>query len=219
MDRPLIRILIADGYPVVRSGLKRFVGSEPGLEVCGEAGTGQGAILLATQLRPDVVVLDPHIGDMPGPVVLSRLRAGSPDTLGLVFLPPGEHGEVRELVLAGARGCVLKSDQAEIVVSAVRALASGRTFFSPSLTEPDLLGFLQLLPDPIAGTVDGPLTPRQLQVMRHLAEGLGNKEVASLLGISVKTVETHRAAIMRKIGAHSTVDLVRHAIRNNLTPL
>jgi len=219
MDWPLIRILIADAFPVVRSGLHDFVGSEPGLEVCGEAGNGHDTIRLALQLRPDLVLLDPGMPDLPATRVVSMLRLECPEAPVLIFSPADDQSEIRELIVAGGQGCVFKSDQRHIVISAIRALALGRSFFSPSLTEADLLACLQLVQRRGKATASHAMTPRQVEVARHLAEGLGNKEVAELLGISIKTVETHRATIMRKIGAHSMVDLVRYAIRHNLSPL
>jgi DNA-binding NarL/FixJ family response regulator len=219
MDWPLIRTLIADAYPVVRGGLHRFIDVEPGLEVCGEAGNGHDTVQLALQLRPDIVLLDPAMPDLPGTGVLNLLRMDCPETLVLIFSSPIAQSAIHELILAGARGCVFKSDQPEIVISALRALAFGRPFFSPSLPETELQACLNQVQSRADMAADGAMTPRQLEVTRHLAEGLGNKEVAELLGISIKTVETHRATIMRKIGARSAVDLVRYAIRHNLSPL
>ncbi|WP_127751834.1 response regulator transcription factor [Devosia sp. 1566] len=219
MDWPLIRILVADAYPVVRSGLHRFIGAEPGLEVCGEAGSGHDAVQLALQLRPDLVLLDPAMQDLAGTGILDLLRIDCPESQVLIFSLPREESELRELILAGAKGCVFKNDPPEIVISAIRALHFGRPFFSPALAEADLQACLQLALCRADGGGGDAMTPRQLEVVRHLAEGLGNKEVAQLLGISIKTVETHRATIMRKIGARSAVDLVRYAIRHNLSPL
>ena len=216
MDLPLIRILIADDYPVIRSGLHRYIEQEPGLEVCGEAANGHDTVQLALQLRPDIVLLEPNMEDLQGAEILRLIGRDCPETQVLAFSMQREEGAIRALILAGARGYVFKCDAPEIVISAIRAIHFGRPFFSPALADSDLQACLQLV---MCGGRADTMTPRELQVLRHLADGLGNKDVADMLGISIKTVETHRATIMRKIGARSAVDMVRYAIRHNLSPL
>lgn len=219
MDWPLIRILIADDYPVVRSGLHRYVEQEPGLEVCGEAASGHDAVQMALQLHPDIVLLDPDMADLGGSDIIQHMGRDCPETASLVFSLPDSPSAIPPLILAGARGYVFKSDAPEIVISAIRATHSGRPFFSPALADADLQACLHLVTCSPRGGAGEAMTPRELQVLRHLADGIGNKDVAQVLGISIKTVETHRATIMRKIGARSAVDMVRYAIRHNLSHL
>ncbi|KKB86490.1 hypothetical protein VW29_02755 [Devosia limi DSM 17137] len=219
MDLPLTRILIVDDFPVVRSGVHRYIEHEPGLAVCGEAASGHDAVRMARQLQPDIVLLDPDMFDLGGVEILHHMGRDCPETMILVFSLPVSACAISALILAGARGYVLKSDAPEIAISAIRAITSGRPFFSPALADADLQTCLHLVACNAGGAAAEAMTPRELQVLRHLADGIGNKDLAQLLGISVKTVETHRATIMRKIGARSAVDMVRYAIRHNLSHL
>ena len=174
---------------------------------------------MALQLRPDIVLLDPDMFDLDGIEILHQMSRECPETVILVFSLPGSDAAIRELILAGARGYVFKSDPPEIVISAIRAITSGRPFFSPALADAEVQACLHLVSCGVGTGAGETMTPRELQVLRHLADGIGNKDVAQVLGISIKTVETHRATIMRKIGARSAVDMVRYAIRHNLSHL
>ena len=220
MDRPLIRILIAGDYPVVRSGLHRYIEQEFGLEICGEATNGHDAVRLAIQLRPNIVLLDINPHDLHGVDTLQLMGRDCPEAAVIIFSMQEGEELIGDLILAGARGYVLKTDPPEILISAIRALSLGRSFFSPSLADTNLQTCLQLVQSGARAVAKCDiLTPRELQVLQQLADGIGNKEVAVTLGISIKTVETHRATIMRKLGARSVVDMVRYAIRNNLSHL
>jgi DNA-binding NarL/FixJ family response regulator len=218
VNNTLIRILLVDDHAVVRSGLRRFMEREPDLEVCGEAADGHEGARLAAELKPDIVLLDVSMHGLNGLDTLHLITRTCPETGVIIFSMHENETLIRDLLLAGARGYVLKSDTPETVVDALRAVRAGRPFFSPSISETILETYLRLLKDgKPAAARNGVLTARERQILQGLAEGSSNKEMARSFGISIKTVETHRAAIMRKLDARSVVDVVRYAIRNNLS--
>src|SRR5690349_20450741 len=211
----MIRILLADDHDVVRRGLRGLLESQPGWQVVAEARTGREAVALAERLRPDVAVLDLSMPDLNGLEATRRIRKERPETEVLVFTMHQTEQLMREALLAGARGYLLKSDAAERLVAAVSTLAGPRPYFSAQVSEV----LLDAVVGPTATAGDGvgeTRTAREREIVQLLSEGRGNKEVADELAISVKTVETHRAAIMRKLGIGSLADLVRYAIRNQL---
>jgi len=216
----VVRILLADDHDVVRHGLRHLLEQQEGWTVCGEASGGRQAVEMARSLQPDVAVLDVTMPDLNGLEATRQIRKASPRTEVLVFTMHESEHLVREVLAAGAKGYMLKSDAARSIVAAVEALAARKPYFNWKVSETILEGFLRAA---AAGSEDGteanePLTPREREIAQLLAEGRSNKEVATRLDISVKTVETHRASLMRKIGARSVVDIVRYALRNKLTP-
>jgi DNA-binding NarL/FixJ family response regulator len=209
----MIRILIADDHEVVRRGLKNLLSSQ-GWEVCAEAASGEEAIARAEACRPDVAILDAM---MPGVDVLEvtrRIRERLPGTEVLVFTMNETEQLVADVLAAGARGYVLKSDPSRHLLAAVEALARHGTFLTPSLAD-SLVGTIGRHGRRAPGART-PLTPREREIVRLLAGGSGSKAVAVTLAISVKTVESHRANIMRKLELGTLVDLVRYAVRNRL---
>ena len=209
----MVRILLADDHDVVRRGLRGLLEAQPGWEVCGEARTGREAVALASQLRPDVMVLDLAMPDLNGLEATRRIRQEWPETEVLIFTMHHTDQLVRDVLAAGARGYILKSDGAEQLIAAVLALVHHRPFFTARVSEALLDSYLRGADGEAAA---GVLTAREREVVQLLAEGRGNKEVAEALGISIKTAETHRAAIMRKLGLGSLAELVRYAIRNQI---
>ena len=212
----MIRILLADDHDVVRRGLRGLLEAQPGWEVCGEARNGREAVEMAAQLRPDVAVLDLSMPEFNGLEATRRIRKELPGTEVLVFTMHQTEQLMREALLAGARGYLLKSDAAERLVAAVTTLAGHRPFFSAQVSEVLLDAYVRGSSSSGEGASTDALTAREREIVQLLAEGRGNKEVADALAISVKTVETHRAAIMRKLGIGSLAALVRYAIRNQL---
>lgn len=208
----MLRILLADDHDIVRRGLRDLLEEQPGWEVCGEAATGREALEHAIRLRPQVVVLDLMMPELNGLEAARQIRKALPTTEILVFTMHDSEDLVHAILSAGARGYVLKSDAARHLVSAVEALARRQPFFSSRVSATVLDGYLS------GGRVapSRTLTDREREIVQLLTEGRSNKEVATLLQISVKTVETHRAAIMRKLGVGSIVELVHYAIRNKL---
>jgi DNA-binding NarL/FixJ family response regulator len=213
----VISVLVADDHEVVRQGIRRLLEHEPTMEICGEAATGRETVEMAVKLKPHVVVLDLTMPELNGLDATRQIRRALSDTEVLIYTVHGTEQVIQEAVSAGARGCVLKSDPVYDLVSAVEALAHHRTFFTSVPSEAILHGFLQAGIDGKAEhDLSGPLTMREREIVQLLAEGKSNRDVADMLNISVKTVETHRAAIMRKLGMTSVVDLVHYAIRNHL---
>lgn len=211
----MLDILLADDHDVVRRGLREVLESRADWRVCGEAANGREAVELALKLRPDVAVLDLSMPELSGLEATRRIRKALPETEVLIFTMHDAEQLVREVLAAGARGYVLKSDAARHLVAAVDALAQHKPFVTSRVAEriEDRLG----KGGGDEGAVPGdPLTSREREILQHLAEGRSNKEVAAALDISVKTVETHRASIMRKLGVNSIVELVHYAVRNKL---
>jgi DNA-binding NarL/FixJ family response regulator len=210
----MTRILIADDHDVVHTGLHTILSSQPGWEVVAEAEDGKQAVELAAETQPDVAILDYQLPVVNGIDATREIRAFQPQTEVLIFTMHGSEPLIRELLEAGARGYLLKSDARRFLIAAVEALARHQPFFTGRVSEALLSAYLSNRNQP--GDV---LTHRERGVVQLIAEGRSNKEAARLLGINLKTVETHRAAAMRKIKATSSADLVRYAIRNKLVEL
>ena len=207
----MTRILIADDHDVVRSGLRAILSDQPGWEVVAEAEDGKQAVELAAATQPDVAILDHQLPLMNGVDATRQIRAFQPRTEVLIFTMHGSEPLIRELLEAGARGYLLKSDARRFLISAVETLARHQPFFTGRVSEALLAAYLGRGAAPGDG-----LSSRERGVVQLIAEGRTNKEVAQLLGINLKTVETHRGAAMRKINAHTAADLVRYAIRNKM---
>ena len=209
--RQVTRILIADDHDIVRSGLRSILEAHPNWEVVAEAADGREAILNAIETKPDVAVVDYSLPLVNGVEVTRQIRARLPRTEVLIFTMHDNERLIEELLEAGARGYLLKSDAARYLVEAIEALAAHRPFFTAKVSEALLHSFRAR---PIRE--GSSLTNRERTVVQLVAEGHTNEETAQLLCIGIKTVETHRAAIMRKLNLASSADLVRYAVRNNL---
>ena len=213
----MVRILVADDHEVVRKGLVALLAQRPDWQICAEAANGREAVKLALKFRPNVAVIDLSMPELNGLEATRQIRHEVPETEVLVFSMYENEQFVRDLLAAGARGYVLKSDVATQLITAIETVARHKPFFTSDVAEKVLEGFLKLgdlTPEDVGA--HGILTAREREIVQLLAESKSNKEVSLLLGISVKTVQTHRATIMRKLGINSIVDLVHYAIRNNL---
>lgn len=210
-----LRILIADDHEMVRQGLRRVIEEQKGWMICGEAATGREAVEQAKQLRPNVVVMDFSMPDMNGLEATRQIRAALPRTEILILTMHDSEQLVREVLAAGARGYILKSDAGLALVAALKSLAQHKPYFTSKVSELVLEGFLNPQ-QPLVQEGAKRLTPREREIVQLLAEGKSNKEVASVLGISVKTAETHRTNIMRKLDLRSMSELVRYAIREKI---
>jgi len=211
----MIRIMLADDYEVVRQGLSRILESREDLEICGEASDGRAAVDLAVKLKPDVVVIEPSIPELSGLEATRRIRRALPDTEALIFTARESVELIREAVAAGARGYILKSESGPRIIEAIEALAARQPYFTPLVAEALINAFFANGSMP-QGSAFSALTRRERAVIQLLAEGKGNKAVATALGISHKTVESHRSAIRRKLRLHSIADIIHYAIRNKL---
>jgi DNA-binding NarL/FixJ family response regulator len=211
----VVRILLADDHDVVRRGLRQLLEEQADWEVCGEAVTGRQAVEMAKDLVPNVAILDLTMPELNGLEATRQIRAALPTTEVLIFTMHESEQLIRDVLAAGARGYLLKSDAARFIVSAVEALAQHKPYFNWKVSETMLDAFLRSTAE-TEGTMSDTLTGREREIVQLLAEGKSNKQISSSLDISVKTVETHRATIMKKLNAHSVVDIVRYAVRNNL---
>ena len=207
----MTRILIADDHDVVRSGLRTILEAQANLEVVAEAADGKEAILKATETEPDVVVLDYCLPLINGIEVTRQIRARLPRTEVLIFTMHDNESVIDQLMKAGARGYLLKSEARRDLITAIESLAVHKPYFTARVSEELLKSFLA----ESEGT-GSTLTTRERGVVQLIAEGHTNKVVARILDISLKTVETHRANVMRKLALSSSADLVRYAIRNRI---
>lgn len=205
-------ILIADDYAVVRRGLRALLEAEPGWQIVGEAVNGREAVDHALQVRPDIVILDVIMPLLNGIDAARLILQASPETRVMIFTEYHTDHMIEKALQAGARGYVLKTDAEADLVAAVKALMGGRTFFTSEASE----FLVERLRRENAGNLATSLTPREAEVVQLLAEGKSNKEAASVLGISARTVENHRAQIMQRLGLRSYSALIRYAIRNGI---
>jgi DNA-binding NarL/FixJ family response regulator len=210
----MLRVLLADDHALVRRGLRTALEEHTGWEVCGEAANGVEAVALAQALRPDVAALDLMMPELGGLEATRRIRASVPGTEVLIFTFQHTEELAAEMLAAGARGYVLKTDPPEAFLAAVEALSQHRAYFTHSVPEITMHRLLRSRSP--QGSHFSLLTSRERQVAQLVAEGRRTRDVADALGISEKTVETHRTAIMRKLNLHSLADLVRYAVRNHL---
>lgn len=201
-----LSVLLVDDHALVRRGFRRMLEDEPGIRVVGEADDGHEAVEAARALRPDVVVMDFALPSMNGAVAARRMLESNPTLAVLILSMHSEPGYVRTCMESGARGYLLKNAMDLELVSAVRRVAAGEQVLDPRLGKP-------ATGDP------GTLTTRELEVLQLIVHGKSNRDIATVLGLSVNTVAVHRANIMQSLGIHNTAELVVHAIRNGLVSI
>jgi DNA-binding NarL/FixJ family response regulator len=214
---PTLRILVADDHNLVRRGVKALLEERPEWRICGEAATGREVIDKAARLKPDIIILDISLPDLNGLEAARRIRKESPSTEVLILSMHYSDQLIREIVDAGVRGFIVKSDSERDLVIAVETLARHKPFFTSYATEVILSKFnsggsVTKVPKSIGER----LTSREREILQLIAEGKTSKEVASALSINIKTAETHRANIMRKLEMHSVTQLVHYAVRNQI---
>ena len=209
-----IRILIADDHGVLRAGLRALLNAEPGLEVVGEAADGRTALHLAAELRPDVALMDLSMPGLDGIQVTRQLKETLPGTRVLILTVHEDESLLREAIQAGASGYIIKRAVESELINAIRAVYSGDLYVHPTLTRALLR---DLSPAPASDQAPTePLTPREIDVLRLIAQGYTNRQVAEKLHVSVRTVESHRANLTGKLGIASRAELVRYAKEHNL---
>ena len=212
-----LRILIADDHELIRRGVRTLLEAEPGWKVVAEASDGQEAFEKAKETKPEIVVLDIGMPRLSGLEAARRLKRTLPQIKVLILTMHDSERLAWEVLNAGALGYVTKSDTARDLIIAIEALRRDKTFFTPKVDRIILDSFLNGGSSKRAKEMQGEqLTSRQREIVQLLAEGKTSKEVSALLNLSVKTVETHRANIMRRLSCHSVSDLVRYAVRNNI---
>jgi DNA-binding NarL/FixJ family response regulator len=211
-----LRILVVDDHDLMRRGIRSLLESHSGWSVCGEATNGRDAVAECGRLRPDVVVMDLSLPGLNGLDATRQILKEAPDTEVLVLTMHPSEELARDVLQAGARGYLLKSDGDKSLIAAVDNLRRHKPFLSPTVTEFVLDGYIRrggAAKDQLASVA---VTAREREIIQLIAEGQSNKEAASTLGVSVKTIAAHRANIMRKLHLRSVGDLVRYAIRNNI---
>lgn len=211
-----VRILVADDHDLLRRGLRNVLEAEPGWEVCGEAHNGVEAVSKAEQLKPDIAILDITMPEMNGLEAAKRIKRASAKTEILALSMHYSDQLIRDVLDAGVRGYVIKTDSDRDLIGAVRALANHKPFFTPHATELMLGTVRSTAPMGEPDAMKERLTTRERQIVQLLSEGKTSREVATALGISAKTAETHRANVMRKLKVHTVTDLVRYALRNKI---
>ena len=207
-----VRIVLADDHGLVRDGIRSLVEDIAGCEVCGDAGDGHEALRLVERCRPHVLLLDIGLPGLNGLEVASRVAKKHPETRIVMLSMHADEGYVRGALQSGAVGYLLKDSSATELELAIRAVVAGGKYLSPGITEHVIGGYLGG-GDPPQGPV---LTPRQRETLQMIAEGHSVKEIAHLLGVSVKTIESHRSQVMARLGIHDVAGLVRYAIRAGL---
>lgn len=210
------RIVVADDHEIVRRGLCALLRNQPDWEVCGEASDGREAVERALTLKPEVVILDIGMPNLNGLEATRQILKANPRIKILILTLHNSNQVVHEVLDAGARGFLLKTDAARDLVTAVEALRRGKIYFTPKVAAMVLDGHLRKDSGSSEPPTRNRLTPREREIVQLLAEGKSSKEIAVALGLSVKTAETHRSNIMRKLGLHSVSDLVLYALRNNI---
>ncbi|HME07352.1 MAG TPA: response regulator transcription factor [Bryobacteraceae bacterium] len=213
-----LQLLIADDHEIVRRGLRAILETQQDWTVVAEAVTGRQAIDQAREHPPDIAILDIGMPELNGLEATRQILKLLPQTEVLILTMHESEQIVREVLAAGARGYVLKSDAGRDLVAAVEALRDHRTFFSSKISDMLLTSYLRQPErnEPVEPTGRSRLTAREREIVQLLAEGKSNKEVAQMLNISIKTAETHRTNIMNKLDLRSITELVRYAVRNNI---
>jgi DNA-binding NarL/FixJ family response regulator len=211
-----LRILVADDHSLMRRGVKALLQTHIGWEVCGEALTGREAVVKAEKLKPDIVTLDIGMPDLNGLEAAKRIRKVSPETEILILSVHYSDQLIQDILEAGIRGYIVKSDSDRDLTIAVETLAKHEPFFTPCATELILRNFNEGKQANSRQSVRDSLTSREREIIQLIAEGKSSKELGQSLCISAKTAETHRANVMRKLHVHTTSELVRYALRNQI---
>ena len=209
------RILIADDHDIVRKGLRALVQEEPSWQVVADVQDGRSAVVKTQELKPDVAILDIAMPSLNGLDATKQIVKVNPDTKVLILTMYDSELLIQNVLNAGARGYLMKTDAGRDLVVAIRALLLGQTFFTQKVAQIVLDTFTGKKTTTTEGEIQS-LTAKEREVVQLLAEGKSSKEAADVLNVSTKTLETHRSNIMRKLGCHSVTDVVRYAIRNHL---
>jgi two-component system, NarL family, response regulator NreC len=212
-----LRILIADDHDVMREGTRAVIERQPGWEVCGTAGTGREAVAQAVRLQPDIVIMDMSMPDLNGLDAAVQIKRRLPPTEILMFTAHETEELIREVFEIGVKSFIFKSEAHTYLVDAIRSLSQHKPFFTNKVSQILFSDIVNRSTKGAARIEPGQrLSAREREIVQLLAEGKSNKEVADALGISVRTAETHRASILRKLGLDSIAGLVRYAIRNKI---
>jgi two-component system response regulator NreC len=215
----MIRVLLADDHTLFREGVRALLATEEDIEVVGEASNGEEAVRMAVELSPDVVVMDLMMPVMNGIEATQRIHDSRPEVKVLVLSMYDDEEYVQRLLAAGACGCMLKQATGDELVRAVREVVSGGMPLHPAVAARLVKDYVRRVQGQDDASVSGALTPRELEVLRLVAEGHTNQDVADRLGLSRKTVDAHRTNLMRKLGLHDVTELVKYALRHRIITL
>lgn len=213
---PRLRVILAEDHQLVRQGLRSLLNDESDIEVVGEATNGQEAVELAKKWRPKVVVMDIELPRLNGLEATQRIVQEMPDVKVLILSVHTDRRSVSRALRYGAAGYMQKDSAFDELTRALRTVARGKTYLSPSISDVLVEDYVRVLPEDLAAKPTN-LTPREREVLQLIAEGHTTKEIASLLSVSVKTVETHRRNIMRKVNLHSVAELTKYAVQEGIT--
>lgn len=213
MSSPVRRIVIADDHEAIRVGVRTTLSANPDWRIVGEADNGRDALEVIRSTQPDIAILDYSLPMMNGLELTRAVKRELPRVEILIFTMHDREDVLAELLAAGVRGYLVKSDATKHLLSAVEALAIRRPYFSGQVSQTLLDRFVE---STTRTTTNSPLTSREREIVQLIAEGLLNKEIAAILGLSIKTIETHRAAAMHKLDIKTAAGLVRYAVRNNI---
>ncbi len=211
-----IRVLLADDHGVVRKGLRFLLSQDPAIEIAGEAEDGREAVRLASELQPAVVIMDIAMPLLNGLDAAAQISRSNPRTAVIILSMHSDEEFLIRALSAGAKGYLLKDSAEADVLRAVHAVAQGRTYFSPAMAHTLLEDYMRRLQQEGLQDRYDLLTDREREVLQLLAEGRSNKEVASLLGLSIHTVDTHRTNFMQKLNLHNTAEIVIYAMRKKI---
>lgn len=214
VSTPKLRVLLVDDHPLVREGVRACLAPVPHLEIVGEAGDGEEAIALVRELSPDVVLMDVNMPRMSGLEATARLRTLAPDVKVLALTIHDRAEYTLQLMHSGASGCVTKDSPPAELIRAIEAVGRGSSYYSAQAAQALRPAFT----NPTRGEKDK-LSTREREVLALIAEGLGNKVMAVRLGVDVRTIESHRSRLMRKLGIHSVAGLTRYALANSYVKL
>lgn len=206
-----LRVLLAEDHKTVREGIKLLVNSQSDMEVVGEADDGEKAVKMAKDLSPDIVVMDVTMPNLNGLKATKKIKQSCPEVKILTLTRHTDDGYIQQLIQAGANGYVLKQSAPNELICGIRAICEGNSYLDPALTEKVMGGYLRQS-TALRGASKVKLTARETEVLRLIAWGYTNKEIAAQLNISVKTVEAHKANTMTKLGMKSRIDIVRYAV-------
>jgi two-component system response regulator NreC len=209
-----LRIIIAEDHKTVREGIKLLVNAQDDMEVVGEAGDGEPVLELASKLDPDIVLMDISMPVLNGLKATKRLRSMKPDTKILTLTRHTDDGYLRQLITAGANGYVLKQSAPSELINAIRTVGSGNSFLDPAVTQKVMGGYASKS-DSLRGENKGDLSARENEILKYIAFGYSNKEIATRIDLSIKTIEAHKANAMKKLGISGRIDIVKYAILQN----
>ena len=214
----MTRIILADDHKIIREGLRSLLEKQTDMEVVAEAQDGLTTVNLVHKLRPDVVVMDIGMPEMNGIDATAQITSEHKETKVITLSMHSDRRFVMQMLKAGAAGYLLKDSAFEELVLAIHTVRRNKRYLSPAITDVVIKEYLQNLPT-AESTVFTVLTAREREVLQHIAEGKSTKQIAAILGVSVKTVETHRQQVMEKLDMHSIAELTKYAVREGLTSL